>query len=162
MLHTATRHGKRSIRLTEQEIRNYRRNLPAVPPRITELLSVARANLLFIPRETVAHLPCDPLLDKYLSLKSELADAITESENGTPCQMLDLAEHLFVNGTAETLVEGWVRAWIATEGEQAAQEMLAAGKAQQEQFRLIDRVDAAIAYGQVAEMFNDQHEVAAH
>jgi hypothetical protein len=40
-----------------------------------------------------------------------------------------------------------------------ADEMLAAGKAQA--FRLIDRVDAAIAYGQVAEMVNDTEQVAA-
>jgi hypothetical protein len=37
-----------------------------------------------------------------------------------------------------------------------AAEMLAAAHAQQETFRLIDRVDAAIAYGQVEEMVNEE------
>jgi hypothetical protein len=40
-----------------------------------------------------------------------------------------------------------------------AADMLAAGQAQQETFRLIDRVDAAIAYGQVEEMVNERHEM---
>lgn len=49
-----------------------------------------------------------------------------------------------------------------------AAEMLTAARAQADRkpgqdadFRLLDRVDAAIAYGQVAEMVNDEHEVAA-
>ena len=51
--------------------------------------------------------------------------------------------------------------FAATGAARIAQEMLDAGKAQQEQFRLLDRVDAAIAYGQVQEMVNSQHEVEA-
>jgi hypothetical protein len=50
-------------------------------------------------------------------------------------------------------------AWLTAQAnEQIAQEMLDAGHAQQEQFRLLDRVNVAIAYGQVAEMVNEMHE----
>ena len=48
--------------------------------------------------------------------------------------------------------------FAATEAAQVAKEMLDAAQAQQEKFRLLDRVDAAIAYGQVQEMVNEQHE----
>jgi hypothetical protein len=50
---------------------------------------------------------------------------------------------------------------ILKEREQEAERQLQAAHAQQDTFRLIDRVDAAIAYGQVAEMVNEVHEVEA-
>jgi hypothetical protein len=71
------------------------------------------------------------------------------------------AEHSVAIGESETLLEGWVRMWVKDESERLAAEMLQAAHAQQDTFRLIDRVDAAIAYGQVAEMVNEQHEVEA-
>jgi hypothetical protein len=59
-----------------------------------------------------------------------------------------------------------LEAWFSMTDEQRFDlscRMLAGGRIQQEQFRLRDRVDAAIAYGQVTEMVNEQHEIeAAH
>ena len=50
---------------------------------------------------------------------------------------------------------------ILKEQAQEAERQLAAAHAQQEQFSLRDRVDAAIAYGQVCEMVNDEQAVEA-
>jgi hypothetical protein len=152
------RHGKPKIGMTETQIRNFQ---PQVPPRIAALLNLARTNLVFIPRVTATGVPCDPLLDQFLTLRKELSDAIEAHEAGTPCPMLMQAEYSVALGESETLLEGWVRMWCKRESERLAAEMLERAHAQQETFRLIDRVDAAIAYGQVEEMVNERHEMEA-
>lgn len=130
-MHTQLR---RPVRLTPQQIYKFKQQAPAVPERIAALLNIARANLVFIPRVTADNKPCDPLLDKYLQLKTELAAAIDADDKGTPCRQLDAAIFSFQSGESETLVEGWVRMWLKNESERVAAEMLQAAHAQQEQF----------------------------
>jgi hypothetical protein len=143
------RHGKPKIGMTETQIRNFQ---PQVPPRIAALLNLARTNLVFIPRVTATGVPCDPLLDQFLTLRKELSDAIEAHEAGTPCPMLMQAEYSVALGESETLLEGWVRMWVQSESERLAAEMLERAHAQQETFRLIDRVDAAIQIGVLHEL----------
>ena len=147
-------HGrKRPVRLTPQQI--YKASIqPAIPQRIAELLNLARGNASVMPYVTVTGEPCNPLLEQYHQYKVACANAINvEAQGVTPLQ-LEMADASVKLGISETLLEGWIRADMQLRDE----EQLSAATAQQEQFRLLDRVDAAIAYGQVAEMVNEQHE----
>jgi hypothetical protein len=147
------RHGKQPTRLTPNQVRNFQ---PTVPPRIADLLNLARANFVFIPRVTADGMPCDPLLDQFLTLRKQLANEIEAKEAEQPySDLLIWAEYSVTTGESETLLEGWVRMWVKTESERLAAEMLQAAHAQQDTFRLLDRVDTAIAVGQAAELLND-------
>jgi hypothetical protein len=134
------RHGAKATRprLTPQEI--YHRRAQTAPAPTHEQVMLAYANEIL----------------KYESAQVNLHICFIGSDTPCPC---DDCRHIEVYpGEYSVIARQVVRAngdWYA-ERERIAQDMLAAGHEQNPQaFRLLDRVNDAIIYGQAAELLND-------
>jgi hypothetical protein len=142
------RHGKPKVRMTQQEIAQYlqRNTPPTLQPHIEPES----------PFDIRGHVK--PQSRAWMSGKTIWFTLYRIARPGhvSEGQWIPITRTMGATPERRKMIRRVLKA-----REQEADRQLQAAHAQQDAFRLIDRVDAAIAYGQVEEMVNERHEIEA-
>jgi hypothetical protein len=161
---TLARHGKQPTRLTRWQIEQV---TAAQTPRIT-----FRSPSFYLYKDDPKH---RAIVTVYLTLVNDIPDTdkinavITHHRTERHYNHISFSSLRRLSALSTTPLLS-ADTFAKIEAALVADEMLAAGQEQADRkpelktrsgYRLIDRVDAAIAYGQVEEMVNERHETEA-